>query len=235
MKDYQNDKYENFFLHLKISPEGLATFGDFTATAVAAPGVDAVVAGHGPALATAVAALRTEVVARRGQGGSSQTSTSTEQTAFDAFKAFISATDAKVLNPYLFDHADERATYYPNKLSGLTQASVKQRLSRLTTYTEALEASPAKAVRDQAAPARALLTAYAQASTTKTKARTGLQAAIGELGPAAVAVAEALWDVDTAARYAHRRAPMQARQYFNYASLPGRTTSKKAVVPAKTA
>ena len=32
MKDYQNDKYENFFLHLKASREGLAKFADFTAT-----------------------------------------------------------------------------------------------------------------------------------------------------------------------------------------------------------
>ena len=33
--NYQNDKYENFFLHLKVTPEALATLGDFTATAVA--------------------------------------------------------------------------------------------------------------------------------------------------------------------------------------------------------
>ncbi|WP_201979793.1 hypothetical protein [Hymenobacter rubidus] len=38
MKDYQLDKYESFFLHLKASRESLASFGDFTATAVAAPG-----------------------------------------------------------------------------------------------------------------------------------------------------------------------------------------------------
>jgi hypothetical protein len=56
-----------------------------------------------------------------------------------------------------------------------------------------------------------------------------LQQTIGELGPAAVAVAEALWDVDTAARYVHRRAPMQARQYFDYASLPNRVNPKKPV------
>lgn len=235
MKDYQNDKYENFFLHLKVTPEALATFGDFTATAVAAPGVEALVAGHGKALATAVAALREDVVTRRGQGGSSQASTSTEQTAFAAFKGFLTATDKKVLTPYLYDHADERATYYPAKLAGLTQAPVKLRLTRLTAYTEALEAAPDKAVRDQAAPARALLTAYEQASTTKTKARTSLQGAIGELGPAAVAVAEALWDVDTAARYAHRRTPAKARQYFNYASLPNRVYPKKPAAAPKTA
>ena len=74
-----------------------------------------------------------------------------------------------------------------------------------------------------------------QASTTKTKARTDLQGAIGELEPAALAVAEALWDVDTAARYAHRRTPAKARQYFNYASLPNRAGAHKPVIFAKEA
>ena len=235
MKDYQNDKYENFFLNLKVTPEALATFGDFTATAVAAPGVEALIAGHGKALAATVAALREDIVARRGQGGSSQTGTSTEQSAFAAFKVFLTATDKKVLTPYLYDHADERPTYYPDKLAGLTQAPVKLRLTRLTAYTEALEAAPDKAVRDQAAPARALLTAYTAATSTKTKARTELQGAISELGPAAVAVAEALWDVDTAARYAHRRTPAKARQYFNYASLPNRSRALKPAGTPKTA
>ena len=55
MKDYQLDKYENFFLNLKTTPEGLAKFGDFTATAVAAPGIAALVAEHGPALQAALA------------------------------------------------------------------------------------------------------------------------------------------------------------------------------------
>lgn len=32
-KDYQNDKYENFFLNLKAFREGQATFAGFTATA----------------------------------------------------------------------------------------------------------------------------------------------------------------------------------------------------------
>ena len=66
MKDYQNDKYENFFLNLKASREGLVKFADFTATAVAAPGVEALIAGHAAGLTTALAALRAELVARRG-------------------------------------------------------------------------------------------------------------------------------------------------------------------------
>ncbi|WP_210516896.1 hypothetical protein [Hymenobacter terricola] len=234
MKDYQNDKFENFFLNLKISREGLAAFGDFTAMAVAAPGVEALIAGHGADLKTAVAGLRDDMVTRRGQGGSSQTSTSAEQTAYDAFKLFLAATDKKVLAPYLFDHADDHDTYYPDNLGGLTQALVKQRLTRLTAYTQALETSPDETVRAQGAPARALLKKYEKASTTKTTARTALQQTIGDLGPSAVAVVEALWDVHTAACYVHRREPMRARQYFDFASLPSRAGATKKAA-AKTA
>lgn len=232
MKDYQNDKYENFFLNLKASREVLAAFGDFTATAVATPDVDALIAAQKATLTAAVAGLRQDMVARQGQGGGSQAGTSAEQMAFEAFKTFIQTTDVKVLKPYLFDHAAEHDTYYPNKLAGLTQAPVKERLTRLTAYTEALEAAKDKAVLAQAAPARALLTAYTKADTTKTKARTDLQQTIMDLGPAARALAEALYDVHTAACYVHRRQPQQARQYFDFASLPGRTATKKpAAVP----
>ena len=226
MKDYQSDKYENFFLNLRTSRDGLATFGDFTATAVAAPGVDALVAGHGAALTAALAALRTDIVARRAQGGGSQTGTSTEKTAFTTFKTFIQATEKKVLGPYLYDHADEHATYYPDDLSGLTQALVDDRLTRLTAYTQALESAPDKTVKAQGAPARALLAAYTLASTAKTKSRTAVQDTIADLGPLARTVAEALWDVHTAAVYVHRRRPMDARKYFDYASLPNRVNKK---------
>ena len=227
MKDYQNDKYENFFRNLKVSREGLARFGEFTAAAVGAAGVDALIAGHGAGLKTAVAALRADMVLRQGQAGGSQAGTSAEQTAYDTFVAFVNATDKKVLTAYLYDHADERDLYYPDKLSALTQAPVKQRLTRLTAYTEALETAPDAAVKAQGAPARALLVKYAKASTAKTKTRTSLLDAIKDLGPAAVALAEALWDVHTAALYAHRRAPMQARRYFDFAGLPTRVYAKK--------
>ena len=235
MKDYQNDKYENFFKNLKISREGLATFGNFTATAVAASGVDALIAGHGADLTAAVAAFRQDMVTRRGQAGGSQTGTSAEQTAFDKFKAFIQATDVKVLKPYLFDHADEHDTYYPDHLAGLTQAPVEERPTRLTAYTLALEKSADKTVQAQGAPARGLLTAYTKVAATKTKTRTDLQETISDLGPAALAVVEALWDVHTAAAYVHRRAPLDARRYFDYASLPGRANSRKRATATKTA
>jgi hypothetical protein len=235
MKDYQNDKYENFFLNLKASREGLVKFADFTATAVAAPGVDALIAGHAAGLATALTALRAELVARRGQGGSSQSGTSAEETAFEVFKTFIQTTDVKVLKPYLYDHADEHDTFYPDHLTGLTQAPLKDRHTRLTAYTEALEAAPDAALKTQGDSARGLLKKYEKARAAKTQARTSLQDTIGKLGPAALAVAEALWDVDTAARYTHRCAPLQARRYFDYASLPSRANSRKAAPKAQVA
>jgi len=233
MKDYQNDKYDNFYFNLKISRDGLATFGDFTVEAVAAEGVDPLIAGHGPNLQDKVADFRKEVVTRKGRGGSSQTGTSAEQTAFEKFKAFITETDAKVLTGYFYDHADDRDTFYPDGLAGLTQAPVKERLTRLTAYTEALETAENTTVKAQGA--RALLKKYAAASTTKTKSRTGLLETIENLGPAAKAVAEALWDIHTAACYAHRRDPMQARRYFNFASLPNRQRAPKAKAAPKTA
>ncbi|MFD2718890.1 hypothetical protein ACFST9_09195 [Hymenobacter monticola] len=112
---------------------------------------------------------------------------------------------------------------------------MKERLTRLTAYTEALEASPDAAVKAQGTPARALLKKYEKASTAKTQARTALQGTLDELGPAAVAVAEALWDVHLAALYAHRRQPLTARKYFDYASLPNRVYPKKQTAAAKTA
>jgi hypothetical protein len=235
MTDYQNDKYENFFFHLKVSRDGLAKFGDFTVEAVAADGVDALIAEQGAHLQKVVADFRNEVVTRKGRGGSSQTSTDAEQTAFEAFKAFINETDKTVLVGYFYHHADERDTFYPDKLAGLTQAPVTARLTRLTAYTEALEAAADKTVQAKGAPARTLLKAYVKASTTKTKSRTTLLQTIENLGPAATAVAEALWDVHTAACYAHRRDPQQARRYFDYASLPNRQRTPKAKAAPKTA
>jgi hypothetical protein len=235
MKDYQSDKYENFFLHLRASREGLAKFAEFTATAVAAPGIEALVAGHGAALTAAVAELRADLVTRQGQGGSAQTGTSAESQAFEAFKTFLKATDTKVLRPYLYDHADEEKTYYPDKLTGLTQARVKDRATRLTAYVQALQAAADAGVKAQAPAAAALLKAYTKAAAAKTKARTDLQGTIAELGPGALAVAEALWDVHTAAGYAHRREPGQARRYFDYASLPSRVNPKKPAPAPKAA
>lgn len=230
MKDYQTDKYENFFLNLKTSRDGLAKFGDFAVAAVAGKDVDAFIKKESPALVAALAAFRTDVVARQGQGGTSQAGTNTEKTAYAAFKKFIVETDRKVLTGYLYDHPDQRDTYYPDNLGGLTQAGITLRLTRLTAYTEALEKSPEPSVLAKGPAARALLTAYAAAASTKTTARATLQDTISTLGPAATTLAEAFWNVHTAALYVHRQNPMQARRYFDYASLPNRVFPKKLAV-----
>jgi hypothetical protein len=235
MKDYHNDKYENFFLNLKISRPSLAKFADFTAEAIDAAGVDALIKGHREALMRVLTVFRQGMTERTGQSGGSQTGTRAEQEAFDLFKEFINETDVKALQPYFFDKAADEETFYPDQLAGLTQAPKKERLTRLTAYTQALEAAEPAAVKACGTRARVLLGEYEQARTAKTRARTALQDTIANLGPEAIAVAEALWDIDTAARYAHRREPMQARKYFDYAGLPTRKGGTKPKVAPKAA
>ena len=45
--------------------------------------------------------------------------------------------DVKSLEPYLYDHPNQRAIYYPDGRDGLTQARKKDRLTHLTAYTVA--------------------------------------------------------------------------------------------------
>lgn len=236
MTHYQDDKYENFLATLRASRPVLAAFADFTVAAVGAAGVDALIAAQLPGLAAARADFRTGLVERTAGSGSTQTGTSSEETAFAAFKAFLTDTNTRYLQPRFLDHPTEEAIFYPDKLGGLTQARVGKRLARLTAYTQAVEAAAGAAALPAALgpQARALLTAYAATADTKATGRAHLQDTIAGLGPDAVALAEALWDVHTAALFAHRRAPLQARKYFDYASLPSRA-SKPAKPAPKTA
>jgi hypothetical protein len=230
MTHYQDDKYENFMANLRASRPVLAAFADFTVMAVGAPGVDGAIGAQLPGLVKARADFRDGLVARTAGSGSSQTGTSTEQIAFDAFKAFITDANTRYLQPYFLDHPDAEATFYPGKLSGLTQAPKAKRLDRLTAYTEALEAAPTAPADKPNAPgflpaalapqARALLKAYTTAASTKTKSRTTLADTLAAQGTDFDELAEALWDVHTAALFVHRRTPRQARKYFDYASLP---------------
>ncbi len=239
---YQDDKFENFYAKLPIGRAARAAFADFTVEAVAAPGVDALISGHGAGLKTARDAYRQEMVDRGGAAGTSQSGTVTEAEAFESFQTFIQTLDAKVLQGHFLDHAADEARLYPELLSGLTQAPKKHRLTRLTTYTEALEATPALPLQPipAGAPAgtvaktpgqaaRALLTIYSTAAKIKVTGRTLLKDAIADLTPAGLALCEALWDVHCAALYTHRRTPMQARKYFDFAHLPTYVTkgSKK--------
>ena len=230
MVNYHADKYVNFMTSVRASRPELATFADFTVAAVEAPGVDALLVAQLPGLVAARAAFRTGLVERTSGSGVSQTGTSNEDMAYAAFRAFLHDTNVRHLQPYFLDHAAAAATFYPNRLSGLTQAVMDQRLPRLTAYTEALEAAVA-APHDPGASAlppalgaqaRALLTAYTAASEAKTLGRTSLLGTIADLAPDARVLAEALWDVHTAALFVHRRDPVQARRYFDYSQLRGR-------------
>lgn len=246
MTHYQDDKYENFFAHLKAARPLLAAFADFTVSAVEASSVDALIKAQLAGLVTARAAFRTGLVARTTGSGARQTGTATEQEAFDDFKAFISDANTRYLQTYFLDFADTESTFYPDKLAGLTQAPKSKRLSRLTAYTEALEAAPKPPAKpDPAAKgllpvalgeqARALLAAYETAATKKTKSQTALAETIAAQGPDFDAVAVALWNVHTAALFVHRAAPAQARKYFDFAHLPGRTPIKAVKKTAQTA
>ncbi|WP_046245922.1 hypothetical protein [Hymenobacter terrenus] len=243
MTHYQEDKYENFMNYLRASRSALAAFADFTVAAVGGAEVDAFIGAQLPGLVAARTKFRTGIVTRIAGSGSSQTGTDAEETAFTEFKAFITDTDVRHLQPYFLDHPAAEATFYPDKLSGLTQSPKRKRLARLTAYTQALEGTPQLptiVVTDGplqqartptslpahlATTARALLTSYEAAATGKTKSRTALNDSIVAQGPDFDALAEALWDVHTAALFTHRRDPFQARKYFDYASLPNRSSS----------
>ena len=246
---YQDDKYENHFLALvaATSRPTMLKFADFSTAAVAMPGVPAMVAVRAAALKTARDAYRDDMVDRIGAGGTSKAGTATEQEAFETFKAFIQRYDAKALSGYLFDHSNQTATYYPHQLGGLTQAIKKNRLTRLTAYTEALETADATLPADQQLPAvpvaldapagtqperpgtaaRSLLTAYAAAATQRTGGRTALKKEIVDLSPAGTALAQELWTVHCFALAAHHAAPAQARAYFDYTHLPHRNARGK--------
>lgn len=50
---------------------------------------------------------------------------------------------------------------------------------------------------------------------------------IGQLGPKAETLCQALWDVHCTALAAHSRQPMQAAAFFNYGLLPTRRADAK--------
>ena len=238
---YHDEKYENFFALFGVSRPALAKFADFTVEAVAAPGVDPAIVARAAGLKDLRNAYRDELVDRLGAAGTSQAGTVTEQEAFAAFKAFVQATHVDVVQAYLRRHASEEDIFYPHQLRGLTQAIKKNRLTRLTAYTVALEGAPAlpnlplpegapanTPPQRPGAAARLLLTAYETAAKTKTTGRTILKDAISDLSPAGRALTHALWGIHCAALNVHWEDPRQARKYFDYTSLPRRVTRPKA-------
>lgn len=231
---YQADKYENFMPTVLANRTAGAKFADFTVAAVTAPGVDAFIGQHAAALVTARDVFRRELTDRLQASGTSQSGTRTEEEAFADFKTFIQNTDADMLHAWLRRHPDLEATFYPEGLSALSQAPKKHRLTRLTAYTQVLEkynddlpnippppGAPAGEQPKRPGPAaRALLTAYVNATTKKTGSRTTLRDEREDVTPAGLILAECLWDVHCAALYHHRRRPTEARKYFDYAGLP---------------
>ncbi len=249
---YQDDKYENFMAKLGASRPALANFADFSVAAITAPDVEGLIAACGPDLTKARDAFRKEMVERLGAAGTSKSGTATEAEAFAAFKTFIRTTEVDVLRPYLQRHPAEEALFYPDKLGGLTAAAKKLRPTRLTKYTEALEAADAKLaalpVPDGAAAgtvgerpgaaARALLTTYDSVFEIKTTSRTLVKDSISDFSPTLKTLTDNLWRLHCTALFVHFTDPKQARKYFNYAGLPHRVVKgssgarKKADTPS---
>lgn len=227
------DKYENHFLNIQASRELVDDFARFTVEALQAAGTDKLLTALLPPLQAASEAFGTSLSGRTTTKGQRQTGTQTEQTAATAFTTLIQATDKKLLQPRFYDHPSEEASFYPDKLRGLTQAPKNKRLTRYTAYTEALEQHEEAAVRAVGAQARALLNAYETAAASKKQSSKKLQDTITALSPGFEALAAALWDVHCAALYVHRKEPALARNYFAYDTLPPRRAgARRAAKPA---
>lgn len=227
------ERYDNHFLKLQASRDVVADFARFTVEALQQPGLDKLLTGQLPALQAAYTAFSRGLSGRTSSSGQRQTGTQTEEEAAAAFTRQVQATNAKLLKPYLFDHQSEEATFYPDKLTGLTRSAKAKRLNRYTAYVEALENHGLATIQAAGGQARVLLEAYEAASTTRNKSTQTLNTTIVDLGAHYAALAEALWDVHCAALYVHRQAPLAARIYFAYDKLPNRSPKPKKPGPPK--
>jgi len=225
------ERYDNHFLNIRASRDVVADFARFTVEAVQAPGTDALLTALLPALQTAAAAFGADLSGRVTSKGQSQTGTQTEEKAATAFTELVQATNKKLLQPRFYDKPTEQVTFYPDKLSGLTQAPKNARLTRYTAYTKALERHEDAAIQAAGAQARLLLNAYITAAATKNKSTKALQDTITSLTPGFEALAGALWAIHCAALYVHRQEPARARTYFAYDKLPSRKAPRKASSP----
>lgn len=221
------ERYDNHFLKLQANRDVLAGFAKFTVEALQKPGLDKALTALLPTLAAAYITYSQGLKGRTSGSGQSQSGTQTEEAAATAFVQHVQATDAKLLKPYLFDHQSEKTTFYPHKLSGLTQAPKAKRLTRYAAYVEALTQHKEDSIRAAGATAQQLLTAYTTATTTGNQSDKALKDTIVDLGPGYRVLAEALWDVHCAALFVHRKAPQLARAYFAYDKLPNRNIRPK--------
>ncbi|GAA4373605.1 hypothetical protein [Hymenobacter koreensis] len=221
------ERYDNHFRRLQASRDAFASFADYTLEALRPTAVAKLLRDERPALQAALDAFRGGLTERATGSGQRQSGTQTEDQAFDALKKLVQATDKKLLQPRFYDQPAEQALFYPEKLSGLTQAPKAQRLTRFTAYVERLETHPEATLQAAGQQARALLTAYTAATASKNQGAKAVKDTFSALGPDAQALADALWAVYCAALYVHRQEPGLARAYFAYDRLPNRSPAQQ--------
>lgn len=235
-----DERYDNHFRRLRASRDTFATFAEFTLDALKPAAVDKLLRDERPALQAALDQFRLGLRGRTTGSGQRQSGTQTENEAFDDLKELVQITNVRLLQPRFLSYPAEEVLFYPDKLAGLTGAAKTKRLTRFAAYVQQLEEHPDAALQTVGAQIKELLTVYTAATTLKNKGKKAVQDTISELGPDALALADALWDVHCAALYVHRREPAKATTYFNYDLLPKRntqrtTTRKKTPPPTDSA
>ncbi|TGE25750.1 hypothetical protein E5K00_11325 [Hymenobacter aquaticus] len=230
-----DERYDNHFRRLQASRDTLATFADFTLEALRLPAVPKLLRDERPALQAALDAYREGLSGRTTGSGQRQSGTQTEDQAFKSLKELVKATDKKLLQPRFYDHPAEKALFYPDKLSGLTEAPKTKRFTRFTAYVQQLESHPDAALQAVGAQVKALLVTYTAATAAKNQGSKAVKDTISALGPHALAMADALWAVHCAALYVHRHEPAKATAYFNYGLLPNPNPARRRAKKANAA
>jgi hypothetical protein len=221
------ERYDNHFRRVQAARDTFATFADYTAEALQATGTPKLIRDLLPALQAALKTFRQNLTGRSSGSGQRQQGTQTEDQAFAALKAFVQATDKKLLQPRFYDQPAEQALFYPDKLSGLTRSPKGKVQTRYSAYTRTLTEHAEPTLQAAGAAITTLLTAYGAATAAKNQGAKAVKDTVEALGPDAVGVADALWAVHCAALYTHREQPSQARVYFAYDRLPNPNPARR--------
>ena len=219
-----DDKYANHFLNIVCGRARFADFALYTVNALKAAGTPPALAALAAPLGTAQAAFLTDVAKRTTGGGGSQDNTLAENTQWTAIHAFLTETDVVTIRPAYFKDAVGLKAIYPAQLGGLTEATKGTRLAKFEAYVLALEAAAPKLTAAPGKAARKLLEAYRVVADAKDTGENAVAGLIQQLGPKAVALCEALFDVHCTGLAAYARTPAQAAALFNYGLLPNRTS-----------
>ncbi|PJJ58826.1 hypothetical protein [Hymenobacter chitinivorans] len=223
-----DERYDNHFRRLRASRDTFAAFADFTLEALKPASVAKLLRDERPALQAALDQFRLGLRGRTTGSGQRQRGTQTENEAFEDLKKLVQINNIRLLQPRFLEHPAEEVLFYPDKLIGLTGAAKTKRLTRFAAYVQQLEEHSDAALQTAGAQTKALLAVYTEATTVKNRGQKAVQDTISDLGPDALALADALWDVHCTALYVHRREPAKASTYFNYALLPKRNTQRTA-------